>query len=70
MSECAGPGCTHPSHKNEARHEKLARISEALGTLCPPPPFRVSLAFRDLLYRHTRVGRIHQKVDRMTGRDE
>ena len=73
MSKCTGPGCTHPSHKHESRLS--AEMMEALVALNEAREqelqlARLQVAFRDLLYRHTRVGRILQRADRLTGREE
>lgn len=68
MSMCE-PGCNHPSHQDEGRNEKLAqlqqKIQEVAAQVKSAPPHLVDLAFKDVVYQLTRVGRILQKVDRL-----
>lgn len=74
MSMCE-TGCTHPSHENEGRGESLAQLQRKIqeaSARVKSDPHLVDLAYEDVVYQFTRVGRLLQKADRlaMTGHAE
>lgn len=56
------PGCNHSSHEKEER-EDFAQVSKKLRAISEKLS---DLAYEDVLYRYTRVGRLQQKADRLS----